>query len=220
MNRPAREPGAFSFVRRLFAPHLLVATLVVTASFTALGVGVIEGPRWLLMAGLTSSALLLTLLGAVGESAPEGGAAMALRSGGPRVFAPAVVHSVRAVDTATGRTADPQSQSSVFAFQLTVVPPDGSRPYRIQVRHPLDVQGLLHRTRAVVEYDPLQPWRVVLPPYPPTPWLVRANNLDAETLTAPELVRRGLPPGSQILTTAVLLATAATTTLINQGLTP
>ncbi|MFJ6571245.1 hypothetical protein ACIQNU_27905 [Streptomyces sp. NPDC091292] len=221
MSRPARGSGALSAVRRLFAPHLLVAALVVTAAFTALGVGAIEGPRWLLVTGATSSAVVLAMFGVLGETAPEGGVAMSLRSGGPRAFAPAVVHSVRAVDTVTGLTADPQSLTSVFAFQLTVVPPDGSRPYRIQLRHPLDHQGLLHRTRAVVEYDPRQPWRVILPPYPPTPWLVRADNLDPETATtSTTLTTQGLPPGSPVLIASLLLATAATTTLLNLGLTP
>ncbi|WP_413754146.1 hypothetical protein NRF20_39795 [Streptomyces sp. R-74717] len=127
-----------------------------------------------------------------------------LRSGGPRAFAPAVVNGVKTVDKKTGRPVlDGRSVESVFAFDLTVMP-DELPAYRVQVIHPLDLQGLLHRSRAVVEYDPEQPWRVVIPSNPPREWLARANSVSPPA----EVKERvgGFPAGFPTLVMGVALA--------------
>ncbi|MFI6727069.1 hypothetical protein [Streptomyces atratus] len=127
-----------------------------------------------------------------------------LRSGGPRAFAPAVVNGVKTVDKKTGRPVlDGRSVESVFAFDLTVMP-DELPAYRVQVIHPLDLQGLLHRSRAVVEYDPEQPWRVVIPSNPPREWLARANSVSPPA----EVKERvgGFPAGFRTLVMGVALA--------------
>ncbi|MEU2129514.1 hypothetical protein [Streptomyces sp. NPDC018352] len=183
---------------------------VVSAIGTGLAVaavvqGALDGPRWLLIVGVPVTALALTAYGRVAEDMKSGVAAPALRSGGPRAFAPAVVNGVKAVDKKNGRTAtDGQAVDSVFAFDLTVMT-DDLPPYRIEVRHPLDLQGLLHRSRAVVEYDPEQPWRVVIPDNPPREWLARA-----ERLVPPvgEVKRRagGVPAGFRALVSGVVIA--------------
>ncbi|MEU0634420.1 hypothetical protein [Streptomyces sp. NPDC005989] len=167
--------------------------------------GALDGPRWLLIVGLPVTALALTAYGRVAEDMKSGVAAPALRSGGPRAFAPAVVNGVKAVNKKNGRTVtDGQAVDSVFAFDLTVMT-DDLPPYRIEVRHPLDLQGLLHRSRAVVEYDPEQPWRVVIPDNPPREWLARA-----ECLVPPvgEVKRRagGVPAGFRALVSGVVIA--------------
>ncbi|MFB6815355.1 hypothetical protein ACFCV8_12525 [Streptomyces sp. NPDC056347] len=167
--------------------------------------GAVHGPRWLLFLGLPLSALTLAAYGRIAEDMGENAAAAPLRSDGPRAFAPAVVNKVRAVDRASGRTvADGRSVNSAFAFDLTVVA-DGLPPYRVEVRHPLDLQGLLHRSRAVVEYDPEQPWRVVVPQNPPRAWLARA-----EMLTPPrgevERAGRGGPAGLRALVAGAAVA--------------
>ncbi|MFE6494400.1 hypothetical protein [Streptomyces sp. NPDC057748] len=166
--------------------------------------GALDGPRWLLIVGLPVTALALAAYGRAAEDM-ESGVAPALRSGGPRAFAPAVVNGVKAVNKKNGRTAgDGQAVDSVFAFDLTVMA-DDLPPYRIEVRHPLDLQGLLHRSRAVVEYDPGQPWRVVVPDNPPREWLARA-----ERLVPPvgEVKRRtgGVPAGFRALMSGVVIA--------------
>ncbi|MFF2008519.1 hypothetical protein ACFVWY_05510 [Streptomyces sp. NPDC058195] len=173
----------------------------------------LHGPRWLLILGLPLTALVLTAYGRIAEDMGTTAPASALRSGGPRAFAPAVVNQVRTVDRSSGRpVTDGRAVDSVFAFDLTVVA-DGLPPYRVEVRHPLDLQGLLHRSRAVVEYDPGQPWRVVVPNSPPRAWLARA-----ELLTPPEgeVKRRGhgAPVGlwslvAGVVTAAVLLVLVA-----------
>ncbi|MFD8747457.1 hypothetical protein [Streptomyces sp. NPDC059616] len=91
----------------------------------------------------------------------------------------------------------------MFAFDLTVMP-DGLPAYRMRVCHPLDLQGLLHKSRAVVEYDPEQPWRVVVAENPPREWLARAN-----AATPPAVVKEpstGIPTGLWTLLMGVGLA--------------
>ncbi|WP_326734084.1 hypothetical protein [Streptomyces sp. NBC_01022] len=87
---------------------------------------------------------------------------------------------------------------------LTVVT-DDLPPYRIEVRHPLDCQGLLHSSRAVVAYDPEQPWRVVIPSSPPREWPARANSLTPPTA---EVKRRvgAAPAGLRALASGVVIA--------------
>ncbi|MGW1844156.1 hypothetical protein [Streptomyces sp. NPDC001966] len=182
---------------------------VVSAAGTGLALaavvqGALDGPRWLLIVGLPATALALTAYGRAAEDMTSG-VAPELRSGGPRAFAPAVVNGVRAVNKKNGRTAvDGQAVESVFAFDLTVMA-DDLPPYRIEVRHPLDLQGLLHRPRAVVEYDPEQPWRVVIPDNPPREWLARAATL---VPPAGEVKRRtgGVPAGFRALVSGVVIA--------------
>ncbi|MER5357404.1 hypothetical protein [Streptomyces sp. NPDC002785] len=193
-----------SFLRRTFTTLSLLAAAGTGLAFAALIQGAANGPRWLLLAGLPASALALAALGKAAEPSESGTVVRGLRSGGPRAFAPAVVHGVKAVNKANGRPAtDGQAVNSVFAFDLTVVP-EGLPAYRIEIRHPLDVQGLLHRSRAVVEYDPDQPWRVVIPNNPPREWLARANSL-----TPPAAVKNrvgGFPAGFRTLVMGVVFA--------------
>ncbi|WP_353945874.1 hypothetical protein ABII15_32630 [Streptomyces sp. HUAS MG91] len=195
-------------LRRLLTLPALLGSLCAGGAFVTVLFGAFGGPSWLLVIGLTLSALVLALLGDVAEKSPDGAVALGLRSGGPRAHAPALVRGVRAVDRETGRVAgDARAQESVFAFDLVVVPED--RPaYRVEVRHPLDLQDLLHQDRAVVEYDPKQPWRVVVPDNPPGEWRARARRLDPDTVSVPDAPRRGLPPGSQVLVLGVLIAAA------------
>ncbi|MFF1647979.1 hypothetical protein [Streptomyces sp. NPDC058240] len=191
-------------LRRLFASLRLVAVLLIGVSFAALVQGAVDGPRWLLLTGIPATALILAILGDVAEPLRAGIAMSGLRSGGPRAFAPAVVNGVRTVDKKTGRPVlDGRSVKSVFAFDLTVMP-DGLPAYRVQVCHPLDVQGLLGRSRAVVEYDPEQPWRVVIPNNPPREWLARANSASPPA----EVKDRtgGLPAGFWTLVMGVVCA--------------
>ncbi|GHC52311.1 hypothetical protein [Streptomyces flavofungini] len=193
-------------VRRLLAPEVLLGAVAVGFALGALAEGVLDGPTWLLVVGLTATAVALSCLGAVAERGQGGGVAAGLRSGGPRAYAPALVHSVRAVHRDTGQLVlDPQAAGSLFAFDLTVVP-EGRRPFRVEVRHPLDVQDLLHRSRAVVEYDPRQPWRVVLPNRPPPEWAARAQRLDPEAAHTTEGPPAGLPPGAHVLVTGAVVA--------------
>ncbi|MFE4248397.1 hypothetical protein ACFRU3_02710 [Streptomyces sp. NPDC056910] len=63
------------------------------------------------------------------------------------------------------------------------------------MRHARDVRGLLHRDRAVVEDDPRQPWRVVVPADPPGERSARALRLDPAADTKSGGPARGLPPG-------------------------
>ncbi|MFF3733907.1 hypothetical protein ACFYXM_27270 [Streptomyces sp. NPDC002476] len=181
MNRP------LSSLRRFFTALGLLSVVAAGLAFAALVDGALHGPRWLLLLGVPATALALVVFGKVGEPSQSDILVRGLRPGGPRAFAPALVHGVRAVDKRTGRLArDGQSLESVFAFDLAVVP-DGLPAYRVQVRHPLDVQGLLHRPRGVVEYDPEQPWRVVIPDNPPREWLARANGI-----TPPAVVKQSV----------------------------
>ncbi|MFJ7254968.1 hypothetical protein ACIQWV_20860 [Streptomyces sp. NPDC098085] len=191
-------------LRRLFSSLRLVAALLAGLSFAALAQGAMDGPRWLLLTGVPATALVLTILGGVAEPLRTNIAMSGLRSGGPRAFAPAVVNGVRTVDKKTGRPVlDGRSVESVFAFDLTVMP-DGLPAYRVQVIHPLDLQGLLHRSRAVVEYDPEQPWRVAIPADPPREWLARANSASPPA----EVKKRadGFPAGFRTLVTGAVLA--------------
>ncbi|WP_372505744.1 hypothetical protein [Streptomyces macrolidinus] len=198
-NRP------MAAARRFFgSPVSLLSTAVAGLAFAALVQGATHGPRRLLLTGLPATALALAVFGKAGEPSRSDLMVPALRSGGPRAFAPAVVHSVKSVHKETGRPAiDGRAPGSAFAFDLTVVP-DGRPAYRIQVRHPLDVQGLLHRSRAVVEYDPEHPWRVVIPDNPPREWLARASSL-----TPPAEVKQyatGVPAGLKTLVASVVFA--------------
>ncbi|MEU9619462.1 MULTISPECIES: hypothetical protein [unclassified Streptomyces] len=191
-------------LRRLFSSLRLVAALLAGLSFAALAQGALDGPRWLLLTGVPATALVLTILGGAAEPLRTNIAMSGLRSGGPRAFAPAVVNGVRTVDKKTGRPVlDGRSVESVFAFDLTVMP-DGLPAYRVQVIHPLDLQGLLHRSRAVVEYDPEQPWRVAIPADPPREWLARANSASPPA----EVKKRadGFPAGFRTLVTGAVLA--------------
>ncbi|MFF2960162.1 hypothetical protein ACFVT1_14940 [Streptomyces sp. NPDC057963] len=191
-------------LRRFFSSLRLVAALLAGLSFAALAQGAMDGPRWLLLTGVPATALVLTILGGAAEPLRTNIAMSGLRSGGPRAFAPAVVDGVRTVDKKTGRPVlDGRSVESVFAFDLTVMP-DGLPAYRVQVLHPLDLQGLLHRSRAVVEYDPEQPWRVAIPANPPREWLARANSASPPA----EVKKRagGFPAGFRTLVTGAVLA--------------
>ncbi|MGW2086727.1 hypothetical protein [Streptomyces sp. NPDC001880] len=191
--------------RGFFRLFTVVSAIGTGLALAALVHGAVDGPRWLLMLALPVTALALTAYGRAAEDMKSGVAAPGLRSGGPRAFAPAVVNGVRAVNKESGRTAaDGQALKSVFAFDLTVVT-DELPPYRIEVRHPLDLQGLLHKSRAVVEYDPEQPWRVVVPNNPPREWLARAENL---VPPAGEVKRRagGVPAGFHALVSGVVIA--------------
>ncbi|WP_073785854.1 hypothetical protein [Streptomyces sp. CB01580] len=203
MNRP------LSSLRRFLTAFSLLSVVAAGLAFAALVHGALDGPRWLLLLGVPASALALVVFGKVGEPSRSDILVRGLRPGGPRAFAPALVHGVRAVDTRTGRLArDGQSLESVFAFDLTVVP-DGLPAYRIQVRHPLDVQGLLHRPRGVVEYDPEQPWRVVIPDNPPREWLARAN-----IVTPPAVVKQSVAASPAGLWTFVASAAFAAVLLV------
>ncbi|MEU6017046.1 hypothetical protein ABZ826_24230 [Streptomyces sp. NPDC047515] len=194
-----------SSLRRFFTLLSLVSALVTGLALAAVVQGAVDGPRWLLMTGLPVTALALTAFGKVAEDSKSGVAVPGLRSGGPRAFAPAVVNGVKAVNKENGRpAADGQAVDSVFAFDLTVVP-DDLPPYRVEVRHPLDLQGLLHKSRAVVEYDPEQPWRVVIPNNPPREWLARAHGLTPPVLAVKR--RAGGPPaGFRTLVVGVAIA--------------
>ncbi|MFF3628691.1 hypothetical protein [Streptomyces sp. NPDC002164] len=203
MNRP------LSSVRRFVNALSVLSVVAAGLAFAALVHGALDGPRWLLLVGLPATALALVVFGKVGELSQSDMLVRGLRPGGPRAFAPALVHEVRAVDKRTGRLArDGQSLESVFAFDLTVVP-DGLPAYRVQVRHPLDVQGLLHRSRGVVEYDPEQPWRVVIPDNPPREWLARANGI-----TPPAEVKQGVGAAPAGLWTFVASAAFAAVLLV------
>lgn len=198
MNRP------LSSLRRFVDALGLLCAAVAGLAFAAFAHGALFGPRWLLLLGIPATALVLVVFGKVGEASRSDAVFRGLRPGGPRAFAPAVVHEVRAVDKRTGRPVrDGRSLESVFAFDLTVVP-DGLPAYRVRIRHPLDVQGLLQRPRGVVEYDPEQPWRVVIPDNPPREWVARANGI-----TPPAAVKRyadGAPAGLWTFVASAALA--------------
>ncbi|MEV0279366.1 hypothetical protein AB0I22_23670 [Streptomyces sp. NPDC050610] len=196
---------ATRFVRQFFSPVALLTAVPVGAAFAALVRGAVEGPFWLLLIGLSVTSLALAFLGGVAESGQHG-RAVELRAGGRRAYAPALVNSVRAVHKDTGRTVlDPRDQKTVFAFDLTVVP-DDMPAYRVEVRHPLDLQDLLHRKYGVVEYDPRHPWRVVVPNNPPGEWTARAQRLDPETVRPASGPSPALPAGSQILVLGAVVA--------------
>ncbi|MGW5022795.1 hypothetical protein [Streptomyces cacaoi] len=149
--------------------------------------------------GLAATSLSLLALSVVAElSAP--GHALPLRPGGPRVCAPALVRSARAVD-------DPRGvHRGMFVFDLDVRP-QGQAPFSVRIVHPLDLQGLLTRRTAVVEYDPHQPWRAVLPAHPPWEWMARAENLAVHGVEAsvPPVVTARIPAGFPVLVTGLAL---------------
>ncbi|NUV76007.1 hypothetical protein [Streptomyces fungicidicus] len=208
MNRAA--------LRALFGPHSLWGALPVGAALTALGLGLTGGGRWLLLLGAAATAGALFLLAAVAE-AGNGGASAAPRPGRPTSYAPAHVHGVRVVHAGSGRTlrdSDGQAQGTLFVFDLTVVPA-GRAPYRVLVRHPLDVQGLAGQGKdgtpvtAVAAYEPEEPWRTVLPASPPPRERQRARALAAAPVpTASPVTRVGLPAGASLLVLGVLYAGA------------
>ncbi|WP_327243663.1 hypothetical protein [Streptomyces sp. NBC_01320] len=134
------------------------------------------------------------------------GVAADLRSGGPRAFAPAVVHGVRAVHRKSGRSAlDPTLPETAFESDITVVPEERAA-FRVKVRHPLDLQDARIRRSVVVEYDPTQPWRVVVPVRAPQQWADRARSLNPSEPEADEIVPRR--PGSAVLGLGSLIAAA------------
>ncbi|WP_326680366.1 hypothetical protein [Streptomyces sp. NBC_01237] len=112
---------------------------------------------------------------------------LGLRPGpAPPAFAPAVVHGVRAVNRDPGLPAlDPRSPDTSFAFDLTVVPATGE-PYRVTVRHSLDAQNARNSGSMVIEYDPEQPWRVIVPTRVPGQ---SAEQARGPTLTGPQAER-------------------------------
>ncbi|MGA4843539.1 hypothetical protein [Streptomyces sp. G45] len=198
--------------RRVRAPLAALGAAAVGLALAALVEGASAGPTWLLLVGLTATAGALTALGAVAEGGRDGEGAAGLRPGGPQAYAPALVHSVRVVHRDTGRLLlDPEHPGGVCVVDLTVVP-EGRRPFRVEVRHSGDARGLrgLERQgRAVVRYDPRQPWRVALPgradPVPPE-WLARAERLDPAAVRPAQGPPRGLPPGLGVLAAGVLVA--------------
>ncbi|MFB8415276.1 hypothetical protein ACFC63_07130 [Streptomyces albidoflavus] len=205
MNRAA--------LRALFGPSALLGALPVGAALTALGLGLTGGGRWLLL-GAAATAGALLLLAAVAESG-NGGASLAPRPGRPTSYSPAHVHGVQVVHAGSGRAlrdSDGRAQGTLFVFDLTVVPA-GRAPYRVLVRHPLDVQGLAGRGKdgvpvtAVVAHDPEEPWRTVLPASPPPRERRRARELAAAPVpAAPPVTRTGLPAGAPLLVLGVLYA--------------
>lgn len=118
------------------------------------------------------------------------------------------MNSARAVTKEPGKpVVDGHATNSVFVFDLTVVPDDRA-PFRVKVAHPLDLQGLLGSDSAVVEYDPLQPWRVAVPADPPREWRARAEGLTPLDETPAELVAARIPAGAQALLLGLPLGVA------------
>ncbi|MER6723505.1 hypothetical protein [Streptomyces halstedii] len=189
-------------------PRAAVAALITGCALAALVHGAWDGPRWLLLVGLNLTVLILVVLDLT-ERVDPGGAALPLRPGGRNSYAPAVVHGTRAVHRDPRLTArDARSPDTAFEFDLTVLP-DARPPYRIKVRYPLDLQNARERGVMVVEYDTRQPWRVAVPPRPPSVLAARAVSLgppeaEAERVVAPRRAPRVLVGGAVVA--AVLLA--------------
>ncbi|WP_306316542.1 MULTISPECIES: hypothetical protein [unclassified Streptomyces] len=197
-------------LRRLLSVPALLGALFTGGAFGLALFGAFGGPLWLFLLGLTLSALALVLLGRLVEEDADGARAAPLRPGGPRAHAPALVRGVRAVHKGSDRPAlDPRAPHSEFLFDLVVVPEDAPA-FHVQVRHPLDLQSLSGRgrDRAVVEYDPEQPWRAVLPNNPPTLWWARAERLDPDALGAVGPPSRGVPVGVLVLALGLVIAVA------------
>ncbi|MEE1791968.1 hypothetical protein PUR28_14495 [Streptomyces sp. BE308] len=166
-------------------PRAVLAAVITGGALTALVHGALDGPRWLMLVGLNLTVLVLVAVDLTSRVTLSG-FALDLRPQGPRAFAPAVVHGVRAVNRDPRLPAlDPRSPDTAFAFDLTVVPATGE-PYRVTVRHPLDVQNARNNGSMVVEYDPEQPWRVIVPTRVPEQSAEQARGL---TLTGPRAER-------------------------------
>ncbi|MDJ1134973.1 hypothetical protein [Streptomyces iconiensis] len=182
----------------------VLGACVMGVALAALVQGVAGGALWLLVFGITLLSAVLAAIGKAAEMAAKGFAAGLRSPARPRAYAPALVNGAKTVHKETGRAvADGRAQKRVFVFDLTVVPDDGV-PFRAKVAHPLDLQGLMTSKRAVVEYDPRQRWRVVLPADPPEEWRARAARL-AFTGPPPEPLAARFPPGAQILVLGLLL---------------
>ncbi|MFF3172155.1 hypothetical protein ACFVQ0_06000 [Streptomyces sp. NPDC057900] len=170
-------------------PRTALLGVLTGGAVTALVQGAVDGPRWLLLIGLNATVTALVLVDLVSRVS-RAGIAPGPRAGRPRSFAPAVVHGVRAFNRATGRASgDPASPETAFEFDITVMPEDG-KPFRVRLRHPLDVQDARGRRSMVVEYDPGEPWRVSVPTHPPTEWVRRARQLDPAGPPGPRLEPR------------------------------
>ncbi|WP_406456364.1 hypothetical protein OG782_30305 [Streptomyces sp. NBC_00876] len=156
-------------------PPTALLGLFAGGAVTALVQGAVDGPRWLLLLGLNATVLaVVDLLTRVSRA----GIAPGLRTGRPRAFAPSVVHGVRAVHKAPGRTSgDPGRPGTTFACDITVVP-EGLEPFRVKLLHPLDVREAGSKRSMAVEWDPGQPWRVMAAPHPPGEWVRRARQRD------------------------------------------
>lgn len=165
--------------------------------------GVTDGVLWMEIVGLATTSLFLLALSWIAELSAIGHASP-LRPGGPRAYAPALVHSARAVD-------DPRGvHRGMLVFELHVHPEDRA-PFSVRVLHPLDLQRLLVHRAAVIEYDPSQPWRAELPANPPWEWVARAEALAArDDVPAPSPVTVRFPPGFQVLVTGLLTSAALT----------
>ncbi|MFB6780415.1 hypothetical protein ACFCX0_23935 [Streptomyces sp. NPDC056352] len=94
---------------------------------------------------------------------------------------------------------------TAFESDITVVPEERAA-FRVKVRHPLDLQDARIRRSVVVEYDPTQPWRVVVPVRAPQQWADRARSLNPSGPEADEIVPRR--PGSAVLGLGSLIAAA------------
>lgn len=185
----------------------MLGALLTGLALAAVVQGVAAGALWLLVAGITLLCAILTAIGKAAELQARGFAS-GLRAQGPRAYAPALVNSARAVHKESGMpVVDGRSVKSVFVFDLTVVPEERA-PFRVRVAHPLDLQGLLGGGRAVVEYDPRQPWRVVLPADPPREWRARAAALTLLEKTPGEPVAARFPAGAQVLGLGLLFGAA------------
>ena len=184
---------------------VLLAGCVLGGSLATLVQGALDGPLLLLVLGISLTVAVLVFLGAIAESR-QANVAGELRAGGPRAYAPAVVNSVRAEHKESGKPLpDGRDRHSVFVFDLTVAP-EGRQPYRVRIAHPLDLQGLLGRSWAVVEYDPRQPWRAMLPARPPREWEARAARLVLMEKVTARPVGPRLPAGAEVLFVGVPLA--------------
>ncbi|MFG3254655.1 hypothetical protein [Streptomyces sp. NPDC048172] len=187
---------------RLTVPAVLSGCLL-GATLALLVHGFTHEVLWMRIVGLGTTALQLLLLSWTAELSAKGHASP-LRPNGPRAYAPARVRSARAVN-------DPRGvHKGMFVFELTVHPEDRA-PFGVRILHPLDLQGLLRRRTAVVEYDPRQPWRVVLPADPPWEWAARAEALASNPVeTAPPPVAARIPPGFPVLVTGLWTGVAFT----------
>lgn len=72
-----------SSVRRFVAPPVLAGALVVAVALATLAQGIIGGTTWVLLVGLTATAVVLAVLGRLADSGHGPGVASGLRSGGP-----------------------------------------------------------------------------------------------------------------------------------------
>lgn len=184
-------------------PRTALLGLLTGGAVTALVQGAVDGPRWLLLVGLNATVTALVLVDLV-TRVSRAGIAPGLRAGRPRAFAPAVVHGVRALNKATGRASgDPASPRTAFEFDVTVMP-EGGKPFRVKLLHPLDVQDARGSRSMVVEYGLGEPWRVAVCAHPPTEWVRRARQLDPAGPPGPRLEPRR--PGAWVLAVGAVTA--------------